>query len=178
MNDELTTGRLRLLPITLEIADAILTDRDRLEALIDGRVAAEWPNADFQDALAYIRADVRKNTSFSKWSRVIVHKKDNVLIGDAGFKSVPSENGSVEIGYGIAPSYRNRGFAAEAAQALIQWAFENHRVRRITAECLDNNFPSKRVLEKLGMESTGTHTSRDGMLMKWRLERNRPLAAH
>jgi ribosomal-protein-alanine N-acetyltransferase len=171
MSTDICTERLKLVPITFEVADAALGDHDRLADLIGGGVADEWPNPDFLEALPFIRTEARKNASFAEWNRAIVHKNDNVLIGDAGFKSLPNEYGSVEVGYGIAPAYRNRGMALEAARALIQWAFEHSEVQQITAECLQDNVASRRVLEKLGMKYTGTQSSNEGVLMKWRLTR-------
>jgi [ribosomal protein S5]-alanine N-acetyltransferase len=172
MTDHLVTERLTLIPITFEIADAALNDRKRLQSLIGARVADEWPNPDFTEALPFIRADSRKNAAFAKWSRAIVHTADNIVIGDSGFKSLPDKTGSVEIGYGIVPAYRNRGFALEAASALVDWAFRHAEVRQITAECLEDNEASKRVLEKLGMQFTETQSSNQGPLLKWRLVRS------
>jgi ribosomal-protein-alanine N-acetyltransferase len=171
VNNELRTGRLRLLAITFELADACLNDRQHLSELVGARVADGWPNPDFADALPYIRADVGRKPTFANWSRAIIHANDNVVIGDAGFKSLPNKDGSVEIGYGIAASYRNQGFAAEAARALIAWAFEHDDVQQVTAECRQENLASRRVLEKLGMECTGTKSTKDGPLLKWRIRR-------
>jgi ribosomal-protein-alanine N-acetyltransferase len=170
-NSELRTERLRLLPITFEIADATLKDREKLHHLVGGRVSEDWPNPDFTDALPFIRTDVRKNKTFAKWTRAIVHSEDNLVIGDAGFKSLPNSDGSVEIGYGIVPAYRNQGFALEAVSALVEWAFGHDEVKVVTAECLEANLASRRVLEKLGMEHTGTQSSNRGPLLKWRLPR-------
>jgi [ribosomal protein S5]-alanine N-acetyltransferase len=171
VNNELRTERLRLLAITSEIADATLNNRTRLSELTGAEVADGWPNPDFTDALPYIRAGVGRKPTFANWSRAIVHTDDNVVIGDAGFKSLPNKDGSVEIGYGVAASYRNQGFAAEAARALIAWAFEHDAVRQVTAECRQDNHASKRVLEKLGMECTGKQATKDGTLLKWRIRR-------
>ena len=171
MRKELTTRRLRLLPITFDIADAALSDRTRLCELLGAGVADGWPNPDFTEALPYIRADVRRRPSFANWSRAVVHAEENVVIGDAGFKSLPNRNGTIEIGYGIAAGYRNQGFAEEAAAALIQWAWQHPSVREITAECRQDNLASKRVLEKLGMEYRGTQSSKNGPLLKWCLPR-------
>jgi ribosomal-protein-alanine N-acetyltransferase len=40
---------------------------------------------------------------------------------------------AVEIGYGIDPAYRNRGYMTEAVRGLIDWAFRDPRCRSITA---------------------------------------------
>ena len=46
----------------------------------------------------------------------VLHIADNTVIGLGGFTGPPSEDGMVEIAYGIAPGYQNRGHAREAAQ--------------------------------------------------------------
>jgi RimJ/RimL family protein N-acetyltransferase len=46
--------------------------------------------------------------------------------------------------------FRNRGYATEAAKALVEWAFEQPGVKRITAHCDQDNVASHRVVEKAG----------------------------
>ena len=69
----------------------------------------------------------------------------------------------VEIGYGITPSYRRQGYASEAARAMIAWAFSCPDVKRVTAECLEDNTGSIRVLENAGMQRTG----QEGDMLRW-----------
>ncbi|SEN50555.1 GNAT family N-acetyltransferase [Paenibacillus sp. OV219] len=78
------------------------------------------------------------------------------VIGDIGFKGKPDPRGKVEVGYGIIPDMHNKGIATEAVGAIMKWAFSTDKVNRIVAECLVDNGPSIRVLEKLGMTRTGT----------------------
>jgi [ribosomal protein S5]-alanine N-acetyltransferase len=165
----LQTARLLLVPITLAVADAALQDRDRLPSILGYEVPDEWPNPDFREALSFVREDLRRDPGYSDWSRVIVHAFDNVLIGDVGFKSKPDSTGTVEIGYGVVSAYRNRGIAFEASSALIDWIFNNSATKRISAECLQDNEPSIRVLQKLGMEMTHTEETADGTMLKWSL---------
>lgn len=76
-------------------------------------------------------------------------KKTGELIGDAGFKGNPDAGGAVDLGYGLLAEHRGRGYATEAARALVDWAFA-HGAQRITAETLPTNRASIRVLKKLG----------------------------
>lgn len=77
-------------------------------------------------------------------------KSDSTVIGDLGFKGKPDDRGTVEIGYGLLEEYWNKGYATEAVDALMDWAWEQG-VRKIRAETLRDNPGSIRVLEKLGM---------------------------
>lgn len=60
-----------------------------------------------------------------------------------------------ELGYWLGARYRDRGFATEAAQAVVRWAFRRLRLRRVFAQVLGGNQASARVLEKIGFLREG-----------------------
>lgn len=74
---------------------------------------------------------------------------ENVVAGLAGFKGVPNEHGSTEIGYGIDPAYQNKGYMTEAVKALVDWALQYPFCNTVTATTVKNP-ASRRLLEKLG----------------------------
>ena len=148
---ELRTGRLTLITLTPGLARAALEDREGLERALGARVPPEWPGADFARMLPRIA-----RASAAPFTRLIIHGDDRTVIGESGFHGPPDGTGAVEIGYSIIPEYRGRGLASEAAQSLIEEAFTNPGVNRVVAECLDDNAPSLRVLEKLGMRRSGS----------------------
>ncbi|WP_226669368.1 GNAT family N-acetyltransferase [Metabacillus litoralis] len=88
----------------------------------------------------------------------VISQQDNSLIGDIGFKGKP-QHGVVEIGYGIHKEAQNHGYATEAVEALIHWAFHSGLVTKIVAECLKSNEASIKVLKKLSMNKTGEDDS-------------------
>ncbi len=61
-----------------------------------------------------------------------------------------------ELGYWIGRPYWGRGFATEAAAAVVDWAFRELGLRRVHASHFRDNPPSGRVLQKLGMRHEGT----------------------
>ncbi len=101
----------------------------------------------------------------------IIHKRDNVLIGTCGFPGPPDSNGVAEIAYGIAPSYQRRGYATEAATALIEFARRDPRVKTIRAHTLPETNASTRVLEKCGFRKVGDAVDPENNLAVWRWER-------
>lgn len=81
----------------------------------------------------------------------VILKDEETVIGDIGLKGKPDTEQAVEIGYGILPSYQNKGYGLEAVKALVHWVFSTGQVKVILAECLVTNWPSIRLLERLGM---------------------------
>ncbi len=109
----------------------------------------------------------------------IIHKSDNTLIGLCGFPGPPDEYGAAEIAYGIAPVYQGNGFATETAQAMIEFASADARVKTICAHTLPELSASTRVLEKCGFTKTGETIDPENNLRVWRwsrcaMERARP----
>jgi RimJ/RimL family protein N-acetyltransferase len=71
------------------------------------------------------------------------------IIGGAGFHGPPGPDGIVEIGYGIAPPMRNRGFAKAAIRELVAIATDGG-AQKVTARTDPSNEPSRRALEQMG----------------------------
>ena len=67
--------------------------------------------------------------------------------------SVPPALNNPEVGlfYHVGPAHRRRGYAREAAQALIGFAFESLRVHRVVAETSRENAASIAVMRSVGM---------------------------
>lgn len=99
-------------------------------------------------------------------SWIITRKKDDAMIGDLGFKGKPDKSKTVEIGYGLLEQFQNNGYATEAVEALILWAWSSGEVARITAETDSGNKASIRVLQKLQMRKA----AEDQRKVFWKLD--------
>jgi len=100
----------------------------------------------------------------------ILHLADNRVIGLCGFSGPPSVEGAVEIAYGVAPGYQNRGLAGEAAQELIAYALASGQVRTVRAHTLPENNASTRVLTRCGFVRTGeVRHPEDGVVWRWEM---------
>ena len=89
---------------------------------------------------------------YTPWLIVL---KDGTLVGDICFKGL-GDNGTVEIGYGINPPHEGQGYATEAVDTMVRWAFGPPGVTRVEAETEPGNAASRRVLAKCGFTPTGT----------------------
>nr|WKN39619.1 GNAT family N-acetyltransferase [Tunicatimonas sp. TK19036] len=87
-----------------------------------------------------------------RWA--ITEKSD--LIGAMKLVTHP-EYESAEIGYWIGKPYWGKGYASEAAQLVVDYAFNTLDLNRIEAHAMVENIGSSRVLTKLGMREEGYH---------------------
>lgn len=76
-----------------------------------------------------------------------------------GWVALHVENGTGELGYRFFRAFWGRGFATEAARALVLYAFQRQGLDRIIAETMAVNARSRRVMEKLGMKHHETRYS-------------------
>jgi RimJ/RimL family protein N-acetyltransferase len=153
----LETGRLTLVAADAELLRALCDrDADRAEGLLGAAVPAGWPGDELAgilpDALERVTVDPA-TIGYGAW--VVVGRDPRTVVGSAGFIA-PPDDGTIELGYGIHPVHRGRGYATAAAAALVRWGLHRDDVRRVTAECDDTNAASIRVLEKIGMRRLHT----------------------
>jgi RimJ/RimL family protein N-acetyltransferase len=102
----------------------------------------------------------------------LVHREARAAIGGAGFKGPPDSTGTVEIAYGVAPSFEGQGYATEAAAALVGFAFATPLVVLVCAHTLPAANASTRVLAKCGFHHVGDVVDPDDGPV-WRWERGR-----
>jgi ribosomal-protein-alanine N-acetyltransferase len=156
--DEVLTPRLRLRTLSLDDARLVLQgERDALAARIRASVPADWPGPGLAASLPGIVAHMAQHPADAAgWVWVVIDQQAAAMVGDIGFHSPVRSVASVEIGYLIFPDARGRGYATEAAAALLAWAFSQPEVERVTARIEPGNGPSLRVAAKLGMRETAS----------------------
>ena len=59
---------------------------------------------------------------------------------------------AVEIGWCLRKEFWNRGYATEAAQACLDFAFQQAGLSEVYSFTSLHNLPSQKVMQKLGME--------------------------
>ncbi len=86
---------------------------------------------------------------------VCLKAENGLLIGFCGFMD---DNGELEFGWRYGKPYWGRGYATEAAMAVLDYALQTPAIPRIVCLCESENIASIRVIEKLGMELVGQDT--------------------
>jgi len=81
----------------------------------------------------------------------VIEKETDKFLGWCGIWRLRETN-ELEVGYAIEKAYWGKGFATEAAEKFIEYAFENIKPDKIVAVAEPKNLASRRVMEKLGMK--------------------------
>ena len=91
-------------------------------------------------------ARLRASTEADPWLHgfAVVHPESRSAIGNLGFKGPPDGDGVVEIAYCIVPGFQGRGYATEAAEALVAFAFASGSVHLVRAHTKPHNAFSAR----------------------------------
>jgi len=146
------TLRLELVPCSLSVAIALGNEVEEAGRLLDARVPEEWPDTELAEFLPFYASLLRDDPQllgYGVW--LLIEREGRTVVGSAGFQGQPSAEGAIELGYGVHRDFRNRGYATEAARALLRWASEQPAVKRVIAHCDEDNIASQRVVEKAGM---------------------------
>lgn len=170
---QIETERLFLLACTSQMAEAAIQGNKAIADLLKVNVPDVWTEFG-APAFTHTLKQLQQNPhSFGWWTCLPVYKPDNMLIGSCGFTGMPEADGTVEIGYEVAPHYRNCGFATEIARALIAHAFEFSAVTKVQAHTLAEENASGTVLLKCGMVRTHElQHPEDGKLWHWEIYRS------
>jgi ribosomal-protein-alanine N-acetyltransferase len=92
----------------------------------------------------------------------VVLKEDGEIIGDCGLETDTIDGQViVGIGYDFRSSYWGKGYATEAALAVLEYGFANYKFDGIYAWIDPENKPSQRVAERIGM-TVQRHVNRGG----------------
>ena len=98
-----------------------------------------------------------KNDGFGLWA--VILKETGAFIGQCGLTLQETPEKTVtEIGYLFRREYWHNGYAIEAADACKKYAFNVLGVNEVYSIIRDNNFASRRVAERNGMQIVGGFT--------------------
>jgi ribosomal-protein-alanine N-acetyltransferase len=150
------TPRLELITCSFSVANALSADVEVGGRLLGARVPNDWPDPELAEFLPFYAKMLQEDPlilGFGIW--LLIERESRTVVGSAGFQGRPNGDGEVEIGYGVHVDFRNRGYATEAARALVEWALQQPGVKRVIAHCDQDNVPSHRVVAKAGLVQRG-----------------------
>jgi RimJ/RimL family protein N-acetyltransferase len=167
----LLTPRLELRPVTLPVVVAVLEGRRRtdLEAMIGAELPWSWPSRAlveqaFRASLEAVVADPEKRL----WGdRLMITREEGVgnggrrVVGSVVFHGRPGPDGECEIAFGVDDSFQRKGYALEAVEASLGWAFAQPECRVIVAKAMRWDRGSLALLGKLGMKARAEQPAAD-----------------
>ena len=162
------TSRLTLRPHRLVDADAwygIQSDPEVLRYL-------PWPERTREQSLAHLR---RRTVSTVLARRddflALAVEREGTLIGDVSMhlRVVPPEHREVEVGWLLGSAHSGHGYAAEAATALLRFAFTELRATTATALIDERNLRSLALAQRLGFVHHGSANGRLRLALNHRM---------
>lgn len=164
----LETVRLKIRPFLIED----LYDLHHLMRDIEWADMAQTRAEQVEQRRQFLEWASRNHTELAKLyqppygDRAITLKETGDFIGMCGFVPYISPFGQMpyfggqpnaletaEMGlmWAVSPQHQGNGYATEAAQALIEYAFTHMRLKRLIATTEYNNLASQSVMQKVGM---------------------------
>jgi RimJ/RimL family protein N-acetyltransferase len=149
--DRVRTSRLELRPWTPE-------DLDAFHAIWGDPEVVFWGPAKDRDASRAVMEKVRARCAGRPWPvgwHAIVEREGARIVGNLVLQPAPFAPEDLEVGWHLKHDAWGRGYATEAAKALIEAAFERLPVPRLTCAILPYNLRSQRVAARLGFQRVG-----------------------
>ncbi len=106
-----------------------------------------------EDISARLELEVRNDTEYHVQYWPIFELCTGKLIGCCGLR--PFSPGAYEIGFHLRPEFWHHGFASEAAEAVINYAFEVLQAETVFAGHHPDNHASRSILQKLDFTYIG-----------------------
>lgn len=164
----LETQRLKLIPLTHQLLQSYQVDRASMESSLGLQVSSMQIDPlykkELEDALVFFWLPQTLEHPedyywYTNWE--IVLKSSNMSVGGIGFIGYPDAKGETEVGYMLDELQQGKGYALEALQHMLSWAFSDPHTTAVIARTAENNHPSRKLLTKAGFEEAG---NQEGLL--------------
>jgi RimJ/RimL family protein N-acetyltransferase len=155
------TARLRLRAFTLDDVGAVHAIHSRDDV-------ARWLYWDVRDE-DEVRAVLESHLARPPEAGVVLAiERDGELVGHANL--VVGEHRQGEIGFIVHPDHQGHGYATEAAEAMLELAFETYDLHRVIGRLEPRNSASASVLERLGMRKEAHLIENEWVKGEWQSE--------
>ena len=149
---KLETERLYLRRATLKDANfihALLNSPGWIQYIGDRGISST------EKAIAYIQNSLWTSYETNGFGLLTVCLKDrDTPIGLCGFLQRDYLE-HPDIGFAFLPSFEGKGFAFEAADAVMKYGASDLKLKKIHAICMETNVKSVRLLHRLGFQKSG-----------------------
>ncbi len=102
-----------------------------------------------------------------KFQLAITLPDSDRLIGNCGIRRKSDNDLEADIGYELAPEYWGKGYATEAALAIVEFGFRELKLHRVSSWCIADNAASSRVLERVGLRLEGRLRENEYFKGRW-----------
>ena len=162
----LTTERLTLRQLIINDEQEIFTLRSdsEINKYLDRQVSNTIDDA--RNFINKINENTNKNDSIY-WA--ITFSGRNILVGTICLFGFSDENGSCEIGYELLTNFQGQGIMKEAAEKVIDYAFNTIKVQKIEAFLHRDNQRSIKLLDKLSFRNSNKSDNTDPELICYHL---------
>lgn len=154
---ELETERLRL----RQIKESDVGDFFSIKS--DSDLTAKYgqkPHAEIGQTSRWIEGVLKSYSEKNALFWVITLKGADRAIGGVTLWNLDLESFCGELGYELHRNYWRQGISSEAISAVLDYGFHEMGLNRIEACPLEENSPSKKLLEKFGFRCEGNHRQR------------------
>lgn len=136
--------------------------------LADSDIMKHYPyTLDEKRVRGWIDKNIERYGTFGFGLWAVCLKENGEMIGDCGL-TMQTINGAVraEIGYHIRKDHQRKGYAAEAAAAVRDWAFSNTLFDEIYSYMKADNVPSERTAVSYGCRMVDEYTDSENEVTK------------
>ena len=152
---KIKTNRLILRPLKEEDAKSILENINNLE-VTKWLLVVPYPYT-LKDAKKWVKENKDKWKKKKKESYTFgieLKEKKKIIVG-IGIHDFDKFQGKASVGYWLGENYHGKGYGTEALDALLKFAFNNLKLRKIEAGVFVGNPSSGKLLEKFGAKQEG-----------------------
>ena len=177
MASAIRTERLSLEPLAPETIRLLIQgQRTEAEQTAKHSFPPEFPSQD--ELTGFLTVQLRRMDESPErrdWMARLMVTHTGEVVGHCGFHGPPELVGRAEIGYTVFERFRRRGFAREAAAALVKWAFDQGEAQ-VFASVSPNNLASLALVRSLGFIEVGTQEDEvDGLELVFAIEPIEPI---
>lgn len=144
------TGRLVLRPFVPD-------DEPRVRSIVESGARFLPPGAPTRVAgvAQWLASGVHELVNSGQGLHLAMTDGEDRIVGAISLFKTSWGAGTTEVGYGVHPLYRGRGFATEAVRGLAEWVFATTDLRRIDLTANLDNLASLCVAQKAGFTWEG-----------------------